>query len=107
MDFLRNKALELIVPFILGPVAFQAVQFLKRGDSWLSKQHASVKIGAAFAVSALVVAVAAFAGVDAPVCAAAQSCGLGDLNEEIVKAALGAGVAVLLHNQKKRSPSAQ
>lgn len=106
MDFLKNQALSLVLPFVLGPAAFHITQAAKRGSNFIDNQGAAVKVGVAFAVSALFVAAASFAGVDAPACVADKACQLNDFTEPFVKAVLGAGVAVLMHKQKKANPDA-
>lgn len=104
MDFLRDQAIKLVLPLVLGPVVYFSTQGLKRASTFIDGQKPIVKQGVAIAVSALVVALGHLVPGSEIKCAIDGACALSDITPDVIKALFGAGVAFLLHFKAKQVP---
>jgi hypothetical protein len=103
MSFLTGLVLKPLLPVLLAPAVFYAMKGLKVGIKWVGAQDPWVQRGIVVAVSALFSAVAKFVpGVgEAMPCIAAMSCSLADVTPEVVKILGTAGLAFLIHFNRK------
>jgi hypothetical protein len=90
-----------LTAIILGPLVYFSVQGLKKVQVF-EDAHPYVKRAAVLGASALLAAAtSALPGVPALPCLADQSCDVSNITPEVIKVLGGAGIAFLLHFNKK------
>lgn len=104
MSWLQTQAFNLILPIILGPVVFAAVQGLKMASGWIDSRPAWQKKVLVPAIAILVTAgtSALGGGVSCDASSVNITDCLDQFSPDALKALFGSGVAFLLHWLKNR-----
>jgi hypothetical protein len=108
LAWIQSHILSLALSAIpVGAISFLLVQWIKRGTTWIDGLSPTIKRGVVFVIAAALTALGAVLGVPI-VCDAGQNC-LASLDQNTVqlllKAALGAVTAFLLHLGKNSTPT--
>jgi hypothetical protein len=103
MSALLALVLKPLMPVLLTPLVYYAMVGLKKSRTWVGAQNEWTQRGIVVAISALFAAASKFVpGVaDAMPCVAAMSCSLADVTPEVVKVLGTAGLAFLIHFNRK------
>jgi hypothetical protein len=102
MDFLKFKAVEYGMAFIIAPLAVIVMQALKRYSAWVDAQGPWIKRAFVTVTVFVFVLLAQVTGIDFGVTPGAESLEfLTDLDKNAIKTALGAATAFLIHALKK------
>lgn len=102
MSWIQNQALNLLLPYILGPLVFLAMQGLKQAQAWIDQLPAWAKQGLVFVIAQALTFAQSWSGQSL---ACGASCGLADIGEPFIKGVLVTGSALLMHFLKQRQPS--
>ena len=103
MSFVTGLVLKPLIPIILAPIVFYAMKGLKFSIKWVGAQDPWIQRALVVAVSALFAAVTKFIpGVgEAMPCIATMACSLADITPEVVKILGTAGLAFLIHFNRR------
>lgn len=102
MDFLKLKAVELALPFLLAPIVVVVMQLLKRASSTIDGLNPWLKRSAIVGIAAGLTALGNLIGVDFHCDASAAVDCLSTLDKDVVKASITAAAAFLIHFGKTK-----
>lgn len=106
MNWVKLQALTLVIPMLLGPLAYWIIQTLKRNSQWVDNLSPLFKKGAVFLCVTGLVTLSNLGGIpiNCNVDGNLTDC-VNQLSPEAVKVALGTVAAMLMHKVKKQSPN--
>lgn len=99
MNWFQSKALDLLLPYLLGPLVFLVMQGIKRASAAVDRLPAWAKQGVVFVVAQAFVFLQSWSN---QTLACGSACTLADIGPEFVKGVLVAISAVLMHFLKNR-----
>lgn len=97
-DFVTMKLIGLLLPVILGPITYYAMQGLKALIGIVDRAPSHVKQALVFVIGPLLAALATFSNQEL---ACGTSCTLTDIGPTFIKGVIASGIAFLLHHLKK------
>jgi len=102
MSWLQNQAIQLVLPYLLGPIVFLVMQGLKKASAAVDSLPSWAKQGAVFVIAQVLTFLQAWSGTALD---CGTNCSLADVSDPFVKGVLVAASAFLLHWLKQRQPS--
>jgi hypothetical protein len=102
MNWIQSKAIDLLLPYLLGPLVFLVVQGLKKASDAIDRLPVWAKQGVVFVVAQAFVFLQSWSDQSL---ACGNACTLADIGPEFIKGVLVAASAFLLHFLKQRKPS--
>lgn len=102
MNWIQSKALDLLLPYLLGPLVFLVMQGIKQASAAVDRLPSWAKQGAVFVIAQVFVFLQSWSG---ETLACGNACTLADIGPEFIKGVLVAVSAYLMHFLKQRQPS--